>query len=77
MNQHDNWKCLCGHLHRLKFRQIICPICRTECLVRESSIHHRLDEQASWLAHDYKDFTKECAIRLTLHTRWLIDQLKP
>ena len=70
------FSCHCGKLNRLKFRQVICPICRTECLVKEPSLSKRYEEMAKWLDFDYHLLPKRLAIRLITHHFWLLKQIK-
>ncbi len=66
------WSCYCGHLARIKFRQVRCVICRTECSIRERSTA----EIAEWLMHDYREMSARSAILLTVHTMALIQTVR-
>ena len=67
------WSCYCGKLNRLKFRGVRCIICRTECVVKEPVATDRETEMSDWLACDYRNIGIKNAVRLTLHTRWLVN----
>lgn len=70
------WSCHCGKLNRLKFRQVVCKICRTECLIKQPSLAKRYAEMAKWLNYDYAFIGQENAIRLTTHHFWLLKQIE-
>jgi hypoxanthine-guanine phosphoribosyltransferase len=70
------WSCYCGHLNRLKFVGVRCPICRTECFVKEPPQHKRTIELAEWVASDYHNLTPTCIAILAAHTMNLAHQLK-
>lgn len=71
------YKCYCGHLNRLKFRQIICPICYTEALIKQPSDIKRLDELTDNVCNRYYYYltSKVALVRLALHTVWLKNQI--
>ena len=71
-----NWSCHCGRLHRLKFRNIVCPVCRTECRIKQPPLSELYKEMAKWLDFDYHLLPKRLAIRLTTHHFWLLEQIK-
>ena len=70
----SQWSCYCGKLNRLKFRQIVCKLCRTECLIKEPSLQKRHSEMAKWLNYDYAFIGQDNAIRLICHHFWLLEQ---
>jgi hypothetical protein len=71
---HGAWHCFCGYLDRLKFRQIICPCCKTECTIAQTTTAARYGEMAKNLAMDYHKVPKQ-AIRLTAHHFWVLSQV--
>ena len=70
------WKCNCGKLNNLKFRQIVCPLCLTECLIKQPSHFVRCQEMAKnlylQLQTNYGEVNK---LKLLAHHFWLQSQL--
>jgi hypothetical protein len=78
----SNWTCYCGRLNRIKFRQIICPICFTECHLRCKNISdaNRFQEMAAKLWSFYYGYGdgeigKKNLLHLLAHHFWLMKQL--
>lgn len=69
------FSCYCGKFNRLKFRQVVCTLCRTECVVKEPPLSKRYAEMAKWLNFDYHLLDKKNAIRFTTHHFWLMKQI--
>jgi len=70
------YKCFCKSLIGLRFRQIVCNICRTEAKLVQPSDVDRYKEMSESLSFDYHKLTKQAAIMLVSHHFWLLEQRK-
>jgi len=69
-------RCYCGYFDRLKHKDCVCPICKTRSGNVPKNEKVMLDEVAKRLAGEYQFISQPCAIRLTLHHSWLINQVR-
>lgn len=68
-----DWSCYCGHLCRIKFRDITCPICWSNCQLNSKNQPLQMHDH---ILCNYQNVSMGAQKMLKNHHYWLVDQVR-